>query len=74
MLGAVVVDVVVVGGVWSLFMLGAVLADVELGGGVWSIFVLGAVVVPMDPLSNRRVLSGPLFSDSTSTVRGIWYD
>ena len=32
MLGAVVVDVVVVGGVWSLFTLGAVVADVVAGG------------------------------------------
>ena len=61
MLGAAVVDVVLVGGVWSLFTFGAVLADVEAEGGVWSIFVLGAVVVPMDPLSNRRVPGGSLF-------------
>ena len=74
MLGAAMVDVVVVGGVWLLFTLGAVLADVVAEGGVWSIFVLGAVVVPMDPRFNRRVFGWSLFSDSTLTVHGIWCD
>ena len=74
MLGAAVVDVVVVGGVWSLFTFGAVLADVEAESGVWSIFVLVAVVELMDPRFNRRVFGWSLFSGSTLTVHGIWCD